>query len=72
MFVPETFTVTHVPETVPCVHPVVRPTLLIKPLKFVLVLSCSVIVKKPDVVSDPVLTPVVFAITPLSDATSTL
>ena len=68
MLEPETFTVAQVPLTVPAVHPVVRPTLFTVPLKLVAVFYCAVIVKMPDVVSDPVFTPVVFAINPRVEA----
>src|SRR5215212_1959050 len=65
---PDTFTVMHVPLTVPAVQPVVRPTLLIVPLKLVFASSCAVIVKFPATVSEPVLRPSVFAMMPLLDA----
>ena len=72
---PETLVFAHVRCTGPCVHPVVRPTLLstVPTGKLVASFSWLVIVKNGEVVETvrlPLLAPVVFAISPRFDATS--
>src|ERR671914_2651159 len=71
MFEAKTAVCTHVRVTSPCVHPVVRPTLLtsVPIAKLVVALSCDTIVKTPSTVTLPVLTPVVFRISPWFEAT---
>src|SRR5574341_414820 len=71
---PETLTLTQLPETVPWVQPVVRPTLLIvSPMaKFGVASYCDVTEKEPVTVRLPLFGPDVAAITPREEPTSGL
>src|SRR5687768_12297299 len=67
---PKTPVCTQLRVTSPCVHPVVRPTLLttVPSAKLVVKLSCDETVNTPATVSEPLLAPVVLRMSPWFDA----